>query len=189
MPLESIKFKPGIVSVETAQLNQGNWASGTNIRFFQGLAQKDGGFALFAMVQDVPRSLRAWRALSGLFYLASSGSQRITIISSTQTFDITPLTIADTIPISLSTNIGSPNIVSGAASSFNISTRSRSIPTSARASSSGRRLPPTARSTRAVDDCEPPTCAFCDGHHGSVCPVEEPGYFDTREDEEERYFS
>lgn len=107
MPVVPVKFKPGLVSVETPTLNQGNWAAAENIRFFQGMAQKDGGYVDFAQVTDTPRSLRAWRALSGLFYLASVGEKRTTLILSEQNYDITPITIADTIPVSIATTAGS----------------------------------------------------------------------------------
>jgi hypothetical protein len=110
MPLTPIKFLPGLNSVKSPTLNQGGWTSGSGIRFFEGLPQKDGGFVQFTQVQDVPRSMRAWRALSGNYYLSVSGNQYITVFYAGQTFPITPLTIADQIPLSITTMANSTTV-------------------------------------------------------------------------------
>jgi hypothetical protein len=110
MPLTPIKFTPGINSVQTPTLLQSGWVSGENIRFFQGLPQKDGGFVNFTTVTDIPKSLRAWRALSGNYYLGISGDQLINIFWSGQVYDVTPLTIADQVPLSIGTIAGNSTV-------------------------------------------------------------------------------
>lgn len=107
MPLYPIKFKPGLDSVKTPQLNQGGWQTATNVRFFEGLPQKDAGFVTFCNVADIPRSMRAWRALSGAYYLGIAGSYYTTLFTGGLTYGITPLTISDDIALSIDSIVGS----------------------------------------------------------------------------------
>lgn len=114
MPLVPIKLQPGINSVKTATLNEGGWSAGSNIRFFQGLPQKDGGFVGLVTLSGIgiPRAIKAWTALSGIAYLGVSGTQRLNIWNpSTGVIDATPVTTLGLVPISLSTTAGSPNVV------------------------------------------------------------------------------
>lgn len=105
MPLTSIKLKPGINSVETPTLNEGGWSAASNIRFFEGLPQKDAGFVdLFddSTIGDV-YALKAWSSFSTtLNYLAAAGSLTLKVWDGTALTDITPTPIwADRVIYSL----------------------------------------------------------------------------------------
>lgn len=114
MALVPIKLTPGINSVRTPTLNEGGWSAASNIRFFQGLPQKDGGFIGLVTLSGigVPRAIKAWTALSGIVYLGVSGTQRLNVWNpSLGVIDATPITTLALVPISLSTTAGSPNVV------------------------------------------------------------------------------
>lgn len=106
MPLYPLKLTPGLNSVKTPTLNQGGFSAAENVRFFEGLAQKDGGFTTFCNVADIPRSMRAWRALSGVYYLGIVGNYYTTVFTGGLTYDITPLTVSDDIALSINSSVG-----------------------------------------------------------------------------------
>lgn len=110
MPLYPIKLIPGINSVKTATLNQGGYSVAQNVRFFNGLPQKDAGFVTFCTVTDIPRSMRAWRALSGLYYLGVAGGHYLSVFSDGVVSDVTPLTISSSVNVSITVTGGSPTI-------------------------------------------------------------------------------
>ncbi len=98
MPLVSIKLKPGLNSVQTPTLNELGWVSGSNIRFFQGLPQKDAGYVeLFSDIAlGIIRALKAWQALNGTKYLgvASEGNpaaDKLSIWDGSTVTDVTPV--------------------------------------------------------------------------------------------------
>lgn len=73
MPLISIRLKPGINSVESPTLNETGWSAGSNIRFFQGLMQKDAGWVTpFTTPQGPVGALHAWTALSQVNWLGTA---------------------------------------------------------------------------------------------------------------------
>src|SRR6266568_9638349 len=93
MALVPIHLKPGIDTQATVTLNEGGWSESSNIRFFQGLPQKMGGFARFCKATadaGIPRALQAWTALSGVSYLAIACTERLNIFGADAVSDITP---------------------------------------------------------------------------------------------------
>lgn len=113
MPPTPIIFKPGIDVQSTPALNAASWNESGNIRFFQGLVQKAGGFEQFAAQVangGRPTALRAWTALSGIAELAIGSQERISLYASTLVSDITPLTKLSQVPISISTTADSQTV-------------------------------------------------------------------------------
>lgn len=115
MPPVPIILQPGINTQPTPALNATGFSESGNIRFFQGLPQKMGGFRLFCnAIQDPVDptlgssavALRAWAALSGIKNLAIAGENRLSLFAAETVSDITPVTINTRIPISLSTMAG-----------------------------------------------------------------------------------
>jgi len=114
MALIPIRLKPGVDTQATPLLNSGGWSAGGNIRFFQGLAEKDAGFVRFTKAlanAGVPRALQAWRSLAGQFFLAIAGDKRLNVFASDVVYDITPSTVLGLPPISISTTAGSTSVV------------------------------------------------------------------------------
>src|SRR5882672_4474135 len=102
MPLTSIKLVPGISSVKTPTLLELGWTAGSNIRFFQGLPQKDAGF--MKLIEDAGlgtiRALKAWQTLALTKYLgiASEGplpglANMLSVWQGTVVTDITPAAV------------------------------------------------------------------------------------------------
>ncbi len=94
MALTALKLAPGINTVKTPLLNEGSWSAASNIRFFEGIPQKDAGFALFCNMPGagIPRSLEAWTALSNISYLGIGGTILLDLYdaSTATVYDITP---------------------------------------------------------------------------------------------------
>src|SRR6185312_5876019 len=96
MPLVSIKLKAGIDTVMTPTLNQGSWSAGSNVRFFEGLAQKDAGFVnLFtATGAGIIKALKAWEALDTTNYLGVGGRSKLEVWNGTALTNISPVGLA-----------------------------------------------------------------------------------------------
>src|SRR5712664_3236406 len=109
MPLVPLKIRPGIVTTYTPTLNEGGWSSGQNIRFFQNVPQKDGGWITFANIPQVgvPLAMKAWTGLSGLPYLAIAGTTGLYVYLSGVAYNLSPTSNTVLVPISLSTSNGS----------------------------------------------------------------------------------
>lgn len=113
MPSVPIVFKPGVDVQSTAALNAASWNESENIRFFQGLAQKAGGFELFTTAVDGggrPTALRAWTSLAHIAYLAIGAQERVSLFGADVTSDITPLSKLSEIPVALTTTVGSQTV-------------------------------------------------------------------------------
>ena len=113
MPLIPIVFRPGVDAQSTPALNAAAWSESANIRFFQGLAQKSGGFNGFTeQVAGAgrPSALRAWTALSGIANLAIGSSIYISLLAASVVSNITPRTKSIVLPIDLSTTEGSATV-------------------------------------------------------------------------------
>lgn len=115
MPAIPITLQPGINTQETPALNAAGYSESSSIRFFQGLAQKTGGFTKFCQVTQSPATIdlgrsiiamRAWAALSGILNLAVAGENLISLFQANTVYDITPQTRKSLIPIAASTNLG-----------------------------------------------------------------------------------
>src|ERR1700739_286359 len=110
MPLVPVKLKPGIVTVATPTLNEAGFSAAQNVRFFEGLPQKDGGYVQFTTaLNGIPRALKAWTALSGASYLAIATTTDLEVVISGTAHTIAPLPPGPPIlvPISVSVTAGS----------------------------------------------------------------------------------
>jgi hypothetical protein len=113
MALVALKLRPGVNTEATALLNEGGWSESENIRFFESIPQKDGGFKFFTRTiagAGKPLAMRAWTALSSIAFLAIACAHRLNIFSGGFIADITPNTISALIPISLTTTVGSTTV-------------------------------------------------------------------------------
>lgn len=113
MPQIPIVFKPGVDAQSTAALNAASWNESENVRFFQGLAQKSGGFSGYTeQVANAgrPSALRAWTALSGIANLAMASSNYVSLFASDAVANITPLTKIAFLPVDLSTTAGETTV-------------------------------------------------------------------------------
>jgi hypothetical protein len=94
MPLVSLKLKAGINTVQSPTLNELGWSAASNVRFFQGLPQKDGGFV--DKIKDptigIIRALKAWTStVAGpLNWLAVGGTDKLVVWNSVTESDISP---------------------------------------------------------------------------------------------------
>lgn len=114
MPSVPIIFKPGVDVQSTPALNAASWNESENIRFFQGLAQKGGGFELFTAEVaggGRPTALWAWTSLAHIAYLGIGAQERISLFGADVTSDITPLSKLSTIPVALTTTVGSQTVI------------------------------------------------------------------------------
>lgn len=113
MPPIPIVFQPGVDGQSTPALNAAGWNESQNIRFFQGLAQKSGGFNGYttqAANGGRPSALRAWTSLSGIANLAIGSSNLVSLFASDVVSDITPRTKIVILPVDLSTTAGSTTV-------------------------------------------------------------------------------
>ncbi len=119
MPLIPIQLQPGVDAQSTPALGPTGWNESRNIRFFQGLAQKTGGFKKFFQAIISPTdpilgrsavALKAWATLSSAILLAAAGENRVTLFAADSVFDLTPLTGDALVPIALSTGAGGPTV-------------------------------------------------------------------------------
>jgi hypothetical protein len=90
---------------QTPTLNESGWSESSNIRFFQSLPQKTGGFVGFCHTLDgagIPQALLAWVGLDRISYLGIACSRRLNLFLADFVSDITPNTISTEIPLDLS---------------------------------------------------------------------------------------
>ena len=93
MPMQSLKFKPGIISDITSYSNEGGFVDGDKVRFRFGFPEKFGGWTKYSPNQYLgsARRLHNWVALDGSDFLGV-GTHLKYYIEEGQTFnDITPL--------------------------------------------------------------------------------------------------
>lgn len=114
-----IKLDPGINTEKTAALNATGFSESSSIRFFQGLAQKTGGFRKLCQAPLNPSSvelgrsvvaLHAWSTLAGILDLAIAGENVISLYQADAVSDITPLMQQSLIAPRLSTTAGSQTV-------------------------------------------------------------------------------
>jgi hypothetical protein len=101
MPLDSLKLVPGINSVKTPSLLEVGWSAGSNIRFFQGLMQKDAGWVDLIDEPDLGPvlALLAWEALDTTKWLGiasgdtsqAGGVDQLHVWDGATLTDITPV--------------------------------------------------------------------------------------------------
>ncbi len=93
MPMQSLKFKPGIISDITSYSNEGGFVDGDKVRFRFGFPEKFGGWAKYttSTYEGSARRLHNWVALDGSDFLGL-GTELKYYIEEGQTFnDITPI--------------------------------------------------------------------------------------------------
>ena len=93
MTMQSLKFKPGIISDITSYSNEGGFIDGNKIRFRFGFPEKFGGWSKYSLntYQGSARRLHNWVALDGSDFMGV-GTHLKYYIEEGQTFnDITPI--------------------------------------------------------------------------------------------------
>jgi len=93
MPLEKIRFKPGIDKTATQYSAENTWYDGDKVRWSNGRPEKIGGWS--KVIQDsykgVCRSLLDWKTSSGASYIGIGTNLKVYVeYGSTGYFDITP---------------------------------------------------------------------------------------------------
>lgn len=112
MPYSSVLLTPGINVEETAVLNSAGFSESVAVRFFNGLAQKVGGFKRLTDTKLIgtARGMHAWGDLIGNDYLAVGTEQRLEIFTNGQLFDITPIRYTSNPTPNFSTVINTPTV-------------------------------------------------------------------------------
>jgi len=117
MPHSSLKLIPGVDTNRTPALNEAAISSGDLIRFIPdkqglGLVQKLGGWTTYAgPFPSYIRSLWAWEDTNSNSYLAVGSETSLDYILNGGVYDITPRTLVHNVSISISTSIGSSDVV------------------------------------------------------------------------------
>jgi len=93
MPIQSLKFRPGVISDLTSHSNEGGFVDGDKVRFRLGFPEKIGGWSKYSpnTYQGSARRLHNWVALDGSDFMGI-GTHLKYYIEEGQTFnDITPI--------------------------------------------------------------------------------------------------
>ena len=93
MPLVNFTIKPGVNKEVTDYTGQGQWVDSDNVRFFQGLPQKIGGWSKFiaTYLVGVARDVHAWISLDGTRFLAYGTDRKLYVYVEGVNYDITPI--------------------------------------------------------------------------------------------------
>ena len=93
MPLQQVKFAPGIDKQNTSVGAQGRWVDSDNVRFRYGLPEKVNGWSSLVTdtVVGVTRRLHAFVDLDGNRYIAIGTDKFLIIYFEGQLYDVTPL--------------------------------------------------------------------------------------------------
>lgn len=109
MAVNTIRLTPGIDVETTPILNGSGWNAGSNIRFFEGLPQKIGGW--LRLNQDpiigTARGTHSWADVSGIPYIAIGTEQRLQLFAFGLIYDITPIRLVDDLTTPFATTSGS----------------------------------------------------------------------------------
>ena len=99
MPLVNFTIKPGVNKEVTDYTGQGQWVDSDNVRFFQGLPQKIGGWSKFVSTYlvGVARDVHAWVSLDGRRLLAFGTDRKLYIYTEGVVYDITPIRDTETL--------------------------------------------------------------------------------------------
>jgi hypothetical protein len=83
MPLVNFTIKPGVNKEVTDYTGQGQWVDSDNVRFFQGLPQKIGGWSKFiaTYLVGIARDVHAWVSLDGTRFLAYGTDRKLYVYS------------------------------------------------------------------------------------------------------------
>ena len=115
MPVQTIKFVPGVDTQKTPSLNEAAIQSTNRIRFSpgaDGLPEKLGGWTKFypTPIGSTVTNLHAWEDLEGVLHLAFGATAQLGVITSGTLQDITPQTTAANFAPNFSTVAGSPTV-------------------------------------------------------------------------------
>jgi hypothetical protein len=93
VPLQNLKFRPGIVRETTSYANEGGWFDGNLVRFRFGLPEKFGGWQKVSSTafKGSCRSLHNWVANDGSDYLGIGTNLKFYIEEGLTFYDITPI--------------------------------------------------------------------------------------------------
>ena len=93
MPLQQVKFLPGIDKQNTTVGAQGRWVDSDNVRFRYGLPEKVSGWSslITDTIVGVSRKLHAFVDISGNRYVAIGTDKFLLLYFEGQLYDITPL--------------------------------------------------------------------------------------------------
>ena len=93
MPLQQVKFAPGIDKQNTTVGAQGRWIDSDNVRFRYGLPEKVSGWSslITDTIVGVSRKLHAFVDISGNRYVAIGTDKFLLLYFEGQLYDITPL--------------------------------------------------------------------------------------------------
>ena len=93
MPLEPLKFKPGINKESTSYTAEGGWFDGNLVRFKKGYAEKIGGWQKYnlASYEGTGRKLHNWVNLAGTKLLGLGTRFKLYLQEGANYNDITPL--------------------------------------------------------------------------------------------------
>jgi hypothetical protein len=100
MPLQKLKYRPGINRESTTLANEGGWFQCDKIRFRSGYPEKIGGwtgFAGFNKYKGVARSLRNWVTLTSFNLLGIGTNLKFYVEDGGGYYDITPIRYSSTI--------------------------------------------------------------------------------------------
>ena len=117
MPHSSLKLVPGVDVNRTPALNEAAISSADLIRFVPdrqgiGLVQKLGGWTTYAgPFSSYIRSLWAWEDTNSKSYLAVGTETSLNYILNSNTVQITPRTLTNNVAVSISTTIGSSDVI------------------------------------------------------------------------------
>ncbi len=94
MPYQSVTLRPGIEVEQTPVLNSAGWSASNNIRFFEGLPQKIGGWTKMNITQQLSeygRGMHGWADNTGVPYIAIGTSNSLEIFQNGLLYDVTPV--------------------------------------------------------------------------------------------------
>ena len=93
MPLQSLKFQPGINREVTAYTNEGGWRDCDKIRFRSGLPEKIGGWTklINGTILGKCRAIHPWSDLNGAQLAGLGTSDKYYVYYDSSVWDITPL--------------------------------------------------------------------------------------------------
>ena len=109
MPLQNIRFQPGINRENTSYTSEGRWYEGDKVRFRQGLPEKIGGWQRISVTtfQGVCRSLWNWITLGSQNLLGVGTNLKFYIELGGAYNDITPLRATESLTDPFETTAGS----------------------------------------------------------------------------------
>lgn len=109
MPLQNIRFQPGINRENTSYTSEGRWFEGDKVRFRQGLPEKIGGWQRISVstYQGVARSLWNWITLGSQNLLGVGTNLKFYIEQGGAYSDITPIRATESLTNPFETIAGS----------------------------------------------------------------------------------